>query len=302
MEKIIVIGGSGFIGQAIQQCVLGQKKKNSFVFSYYLHPEKINDNLEKIQINLLQPNTIKLVKDYPIALYVAGSGDHRLASISPSLDLELNVKTFLNFLEQFKGNLVLLSSQAVYYGLKGEISEDVKHLPTVPYGLSKKAIEAYAEYFFMKRKLSKLWILRLMYAFGEGEKEQRLIPRCARAALTGEKVIIFGKGNSLLNPLPSSFVAEILIKAIEHIKNEEDGFFEVTNLNYPRKVRVIDVVRFLQSIKNFNYTISKKREEMPIEFYGSIKKICTYMKKWNVQFPDLGINLKRYFTKLTKGT
>jgi nucleoside-diphosphate-sugar epimerase len=265
-----------------------------------VHSEKIDNNLEKIQINLLQQNTIKAVKDYPIALYVAGSANHKLASSSPSLDLDLNVKTFLNFLEQFKGTLILLSSQAVYYGLKGEISENVENLPTVPYGISKRAIEAYAKYFFVKRRLLKLWIFRLMYAFGEGEKEQRLIPRCARAALTGERIIIFGGGKSFLNPLPSSFVAEILIKAVEHLKNEANEFFEITNLNYPKKVRVIDVVRFLQSVKYFDYTISKREEEMLVEFYGNIQKICAYMKKWNVQFPDLSISLKRYFAKLVE--
>jgi len=301
MEKVIVVGGSGFIGSALQKCVLDQRIENGFTFSYNKHPDKINNNLEKVRIDLFDKDSIKLVESYPIAIYVSGSTDHGLARSSPLLDLDLNAKAFLSFMEKFRGSLILLSSQAVYYGLEGEILENVDHVSTIPYGLSKLMMEAYAKYFLTKGTLSKLWIFRLMYAFGKGEKERRLIPRCAKATYSNERITVFGEGKSLLNPLPSWFVAKILIQAAENLKEIDENFLETTNINYPEKVTVSDVVRFLAKVEHFDYVISEFGEEWPVRFWGNTKNLSTHMKEWKVEFPNLWGNLKEYFIELIRG-
>ena len=298
MEKIIVIGGSGFIGRAVQKHVLDQRIENAFVFSYNTHPEKIYNNLEKVQIDLLKKDNIKVIESYPTAIYLAGNADHGLARRFPSLDLDLNVKAFLNFMKEFRGSLVLLSSQAVYYGLEGEIPENVDHVSTIPYGISKQMTEAYAKYFLTKGTLSKLSIFRLMYAFGEGEKEKRLIPRCAKATYSNETVTVFGRGKSFLNLLPSWFVAKILIVAAEDLKKRDANFLEITNINYPERVTVSDLVRFLDRVEHFDYVISEFGEEWPVRFWGNTKKLSTHMKEWKIDFPNLWDNSKRYFTEL----
>jgi len=301
MEKVVVIGGSGFIGRAIQKHVLDQGKENAFIFSYNTHPERVDSGLEKVRIDLLKNDNIRVIERYPTAIYLAGNADHGLARRFPSLDLDLNVKGFLSFMEEFRGSLVLLSSQAVYYGLEGEISENEDHVSTVPYGLSKQMIEAYAKYFLRTDTLSRLWIFRLPYAFGEGEKERRLIPRCARATFNDEKVTVFGEGKSFLNPLPSWFVAKILIKAVESLKERNKSFLEITNINYPEKVTVRDVVRFLESVKHFDYVISEGGEEWPVRFWGNTKNLSAHLKAWKIDFPNLWDGLKKYFTELVSG-
>lgn len=301
MKKVIVIGGSGFIGRAVQRHVLDQRMENAFIFSYNKHPEKISNNLEKVRMDLLNKDNIKAIESYPIAIYLAGNADHGLARRFPSLDLNLNVKAFLDFMEGFRGSLVLLSSQAVYYGLEGEIHESEDRVSTIPYGLSKQMIEAYAKYFLRTDALSKLWIFRLTYAFGECEKERRLIPRCARATYSNERVIVFGGGKSFLNPLPSWFVAKLLIKAVESLEERSKGFLEITNMNYPEKITVRDVVRFLESIKHFDYIFSEGGEEWPVRFWGNTKNLSAYLKVWKIDFPNLWDGLKKYFTELVSG-
>lgn len=227
--------------------------------------------------------------------------DHGLAKRSPLLDLDLNVRAFLNFMEEFTGSLVLLSSQATYYGLEGEIPETVNHIATTPYGLSKQMAEAYASYFLRNTGLSKLWIFRLMYAFGKGEKERRLIPRCANAVRNNQGITIFGGGKSFLNPLPSWFIAQVLLKAAESLKESESKFMEVTNINYPEKVSVKDVVTFLNSVKRFDFVVNNSGEEWPVKFWGNTKNLVSHMREWKIDFPDLWDNLKEYFTELVEG-
>src|SRR5438093_5039847 len=153
----LVIGGSGFIGQSIQQLVVDKRMLDSFVFTYNDHPERICKDLRKIKLNLLRkfPNA---AGNFPIAIYIAGNADHKLAKLDPSEDLNLSARAFINFAQGFKGSLVLLSSQAVYYGLKGEISENIDTLCTMPYGISKQIAEAYAKYFWRAGQTKNLWI------------------------------------------------------------------------------------------------------------------------------------------------
>ena len=301
MDKVLVVGGSGFIGSAIQQLVLNERLEDFFAFSFNKNPEGIDAHLNKVHIDLLKAGANKDIKNYPVAVYVAGNTDHGLAKRSALLDLDLNVRAFLNFMEEFRGSLVLLSSQATYYGLEGEIPETVNHIATMPYGLSKQMAEAYAKYFLKNDVLSKLWIFRLMYTFGKGEKERRLIPRCANAVRNSQRITIFGGGKSFLNPLPSWFVAQVLLKATESLKGRKSKFMEVTNINYPEKVSVKDVVIFLNRAKHFDYVINDSGEEWPVKFWGNTKNLLSHMREWNIAFPDLWDNLKEYFMELIEG-
>ena len=95
----------------------------------------------------MNPDCLDQLQNYSTVIYVAGNADHSLAHDYPLMDLNLNTVAFLNFIKNFNGSLVLLSTQAVYYGLKGEIFESITSLPTIPYGISKQAVEAYARYF-----------------------------------------------------------------------------------------------------------------------------------------------------------
>lgn len=298
MERVIVIGGSGFIGRALQQHVLDERMENAFVFTYNNHPERICDSLEKERVNLFEKDSIRVIRKYSRAIYVSGSSNHGFVKSYPSLDLDFNVKTFLNFMEGFRGSFITLSSQAVYYGLEGEIDEDVGHISIIPYGLSKQMTETYARYFLKKGILSKLWIFRLMYAFGKNEKERRLIPRCAKATCSNEKVVVYGGGRSFLNPLPSWFVAKVLIEASNNLEEKDESFLEMTNMNYPEKVTVSDIVAFLEDVKHFGYIINEFGEEWPIRFWGNTKNLVTHMKEWNIAFPNLWNNLRKYFMKL----
>jgi len=298
VDKTLVVGGSGFIGTAIQKLVLAKGLEENFAFSFNENPKKIDNNLNKVHLDLLRRGAAAKTQDYPVAVYVAGNTDHGLAKRSPLRDLELNVRALLNFVDEFNGSLVLLSSQATYYGLEGEIPEAVDHVATAPYGLSKQMAEAYANYFSEIGTISKLWIFRLMYAFGEGEKERRLIPRCADAVRNNQSVTIFGGGRSFLNPLPSWFIAQVLLKAAESLKKGGKGFMEVTNMNHPEKVSVKDVVTFLNSVKRFDYEIRDSGEEWPVKFWGNTKNLLNHMKEWNMNFPNLWDNLKQYFTEL----
>ncbi|WP_373839071.1 NAD-dependent epimerase/dehydratase family protein [Methanospirillum sp.] len=297
-KKIIVIGGSGFIGNALQQYVIEHDISEKFAFSYHNHEESIKNGLGKIYIDLLNPDCLDQLKNFSTVIYVAGNADHSIAHDYPLVDLNLNTVAFLNFINNFNGSLVLLSTQAIYYGLNGEIFESIKHLPTIPYGISKQAVESYASYFLNSHHLTKLWIFRLMNSYGPGEKSRRIIPRCAKACLLDDKVTINGGGKSYLNPLPSWFIAKILSTAAFNMFDLDDGFLEITNLNHKINLTVLELVQYLHMLKPFNYSVINDGEEWPVHFWGNTSNLSEHLKKWNFDFPGLHRSIQDYYLSL----
>jgi len=297
-EKVLVIGGSGFIGKAIQKYVIDIGAADSFIFTYNRHDEAIQSNLDSAKVNLLEIGDAGLLSKSKLAIYVAGNSYHSLAFQDPKRDLELNVFHLINFMEHFHGSLVMLSSQAIYYGLEGEIRETNDHIPTMPYGLSKRFAEGYANYYLDRKSLERLWIFRMMYAFGDGESERRLIPRCALACSSDKSVTVNGGGKSYLNPLPSNFVAEILVKAATSIQARKDGYFEITNINHREKATVVDIVTSLSKIRSFDYSLVESGEEWPVKFYGNVDRLENHLRDWGIGFPDLQKSMKDYFLRL----
>jgi hypothetical protein len=92
-----------------------------------------------------------------------------------------------------------------------------------------------------------------------------------------------------------------LLKAAESLKGREDKFMEVTNINYPEKVSVKDVVMFLSHVKRFDFVVNDSGEDWPVKFWGNTKNLLSHMREWNIDFPDLWDNLKEYYMELTEG-
>lgn len=293
-KPILVLGGSGFVGRAIQQQVIVEGRTHEFVFAYRDGAARIDSRVKSLRVDLLDPDTLPVISEYDEAIWVAGSSDHGRAVRDPLGDLECSVVTMLRFLGVFRGNLTMLSSQAVYFGLKGEIREDVDHATSMPYGFAKLAAERYAAWALQAGQLTRLWIHRLMYAYGSHENPRRLLSRCLAAAETGEDVLITGGGRSFLNPLPVGFVAEVLLRSSEHLPGMSPGSCLVTNLNHPECWTVLDVVEFIVRLRRFSYEVTGSGEEWPVEFFGCVDRLIDFLAQWGLAFPSVEASLESY--------
>ena|GEM_PF-1121347 len=296
--KVLVVGGSGFIGKALQAAALDRGTGDLFDFTYYSHPHEIKDCFTKVKLDLSHhAGAAHVATEYKTAIYVTGNSNAAISRSDPWTDLTMNVRHLLNFIRYFRGNLVMLSSQAVYYGLDGKQREDVNHVPVVPYGISKRMAEDYAEYMTEMGYLEKLWIFRLRYAFGQGEKPSRLMSMCNLAALKGGAVQIHGTGKSIMNPLPAEWVGEVLMRAAETLAFERERTINITNLNSPDKMTVLQMVEELADERPFNYTLSGK-EEWPVNFWGDTESLTGQLKIWRLSFPNVASELRKRFADM----
>ena len=134
------------------------------------------DGVEYRRLDVLTDELDALV-DYETAIWCIGRSDHRAAWTDPSGELTANSVLLARFLEQFRGKLVLVSSGAVYHGLRGPVTPTTPLTPLHPYAVSKLAAERLALAHAASGRLSDLVVLRLFHPFGPGERPTRLMPQ-----------------------------------------------------------------------------------------------------------------------------
>lgn len=302
MEKpTLVIGGSGFVGQTLQDLVADADRADEFMFSYCSNAGAMRQGVQTLRLDLDDAGSATTAGGFDRAIWVAGNSDHGLGWNDPRADWELSVGTLLNLLEHFQGDLTMLSSQATYFGLDGKIPESVDHAPAMPYGFAKLAAEKYADWAVQAERLRSLRVCRLMYAFGIHEKERRLLQRCIRASRDGGTVTIAGGGKSFLNPVPATFLADVLVRLNDEAPARTTGSVDRFNVNHPDEWTVRGVVEFLGTLGPFDYEVIEGGEPWPVTFRGDVTKLTSLLEGWGVRFPDVETSLASYRDQVLQG-
>ena len=189
-EKILITGGTGFIGRNVVDELL---KKGYEVHSLVFPPfSPKQENLYQYEINLLDMNAVnEFFKQHEfktlihLAWYV-GKGCH-----SSNLNLDWTLAT-LNLLKCFKengGKTFLGAGTVSEYEYKyGYLTEE--QTPTSPqtlYGETKNSIYKIAKVYCKQNGIIFKWP-RIFNLYGQNEKEQRLMPSVINSCLKGEDV------------------------------------------------------------------------------------------------------------------
>jgi len=205
--KLLVVGGSGFIGrQFLEHADLG-----GWDVCATHHSHELKCRYNTMRYDLLGADAD--LSDFDAAVYMAGNSNHTWALDHTADDMSLNAVAMARFLASFRGDLVLLSTGALYYGHAGLVGPFTPVDPLFPYAISKLASELLARWSAENGRLRSLKVLRLYYAFGPGEKERRLIRRAlVQFGVKGERAFkINGTGQSLMGPM---YVTDV-VRALE---------------------------------------------------------------------------------------
>lgn len=270
--RILVVGGSGFIGRNFVRWVAEQGY--SVVATYCPRVDGHNDfpawcqaypNVTPLECDLLQGRLD--LSGYDVCLYAAGNANHTYAMHDPVMDVQANIISLLNFLATFGGRLVFMSSGAVYYGLRGQVSPATPVFPTFPYAISKYASEMYIRSFHERGLIREYLIVRFYYAYGPGEPQRRLIPQLIQAfGCEGrEDFTINGNGKTFMAPMYISDVVEALGRIVlSSVSNQTFDLCCEAPLTLYEIVQRVG--RFFGKEVRIHCSDSKER---PIEFWSS---------------------------------
>jgi UDP-glucuronate 4-epimerase len=213
-RRLVVVGGSGFVGRHVSRAAV---EAGADVIATHRRPLRDDARVDGVRYERVDVLTDDLqgLGRHETAVWCVGRSDHREAWSDPSGDLTANTLALARFLEQFRGRLVLVSSGAVYHGLKGPVAPTSPLNPLHPYAVSKLAAERLALAHAAAGNLAGLVVLRLFHPFGPGERPTRLIPQLLTRFVTdGQRSFrLRGDGRTLMDVQPIDSVARAIAAA-----------------------------------------------------------------------------------------
>jgi UDP-glucose 4-epimerase len=247
--KVLVTGGSGFIGHHLTKELISEKYKIVIVDSLansnecFMNELKKNKNIHENMVLYKQDIRNKqalfdIFKDEKIdtCIHLAAQSSVQDSITKPLETIHVNVIGTLNLLEACcdnnVDNFVFASSAAVYGHPKTlPVSEDHRTQPISPYGASKVAGEALVSSF--RSSLKNCQILRFFNVYGKGQTSHYagVITKFMERLSNRLPPIIYGKGNQTRDFVHVSDIVQAIILVAEGMPNLSDSTDNVTTFN-----------------------------------------------------------------------
>jgi len=203
--RILVLGGSGFLGSHIVDKFLAEKHD---VCVYDLYPERFRRSPKGIKFYTGDFGNVGALDEliatgFDAVIHCVSTTTPKSSNESPEFDIQSNVIGTLYLLDicvkHKVGKLVFMSSGGTVYGDIGELDlVDESHAvkPMCSYGVSKLTIEHYLDVYKHLRGLDYV-ALRLSNPFGERQSPLRALGALTvflHRTLKGQNVEVWGDG------------------------------------------------------------------------------------------------------------
>lgn len=249
MAKVIVTGGSGFIGSHVVDA-LADAGHQVTVIDHRVRPHRADVGFEDVDLMDLS-SVLAATKGADHIFHLAAVANVNYAYKYPVYTAALNVMGTTNILEAARINSAqrvhLASTVWVYNGAPDGKPAD----ETVPFYLegaghiytsTKMAAEMLCHNYFQLYKVP-FTILRYGIPYGPRMREELLIPIFIKKALNGQPLTISGKGEQYRNFVFVRDMAEAHVDAMK-----EEAANQTYNLEGTRKVTVLEVAEGIKKI------------------------------------------------------
>ena len=250
VKKILVIGGSGFLGSRIVQ-KLGEKA----VIADFLPPSYDSKSLY-VNLNLLNKHDInKVISEFEVVINCVGQ------ITSPINDcFSINTEGIFNLVSAVNNsnNVKLFQVSTVsVYGTTTNANELTKLNPETPYASSK----AFAEFIISNICNKDYCIIRIPNIYGNGQ-QKGVFAYFKRSFISDKKLEFQNNGDLLRYYLHVEDVADAIICAI---RNNLSGIFNLTSDDRYTIRDLIDLIEKFHSIKfESSFGINQPQENIDL--------------------------------------
>ena len=292
MKKVIVTGGSGFIGSNLVKLLL---KKKYFVINidslkYSANPyntKNLNKNKNYVffKLDLNNKNQIiKILKKYkPYGIFNLAAETHVDRSIdNPFSFIHSNILGTYNLLESILAykkriKLVHVSTDEVYGDvIKGRSDEKSQYNPSSPYSSSKASADHLVKSYIRTYKISAV-ISNCCNNYGPNQFPEKLIPKLIYNIINNKPLPIYGKGKNSREWMHVQDHCEALL--LIYLKGKLGENYNVgsgmnlKNVDIANKLLKISRKNFLKKSKKVKIIFVKDRPGHDIRYALNNKKI-----------------------------
>ena len=270
-KKIIIFGGSGFIGRNLIKRLI---TKNYQITSVSRNKPKKKDLIKSIEYlvcDVAKKNNFKKIQfDYDYVINLSGNINHQ-NKVETFKTHYLGCKNLINFFSKKKIKLFIQSGSSLEYGrARVPHTENSKVRPNSDYGLAKlRATNLFKKAY--KQKKFPYIILRLYQVFGKHQKYDRLIPYIIKSALQDKK-FKSTEGNQVRDFIFIDDLINLFVKILNK-KNIKHGIYNVGS-EKPLKIKSIihNIVKIIKKGKPL-FGAVKMRKDESLKLYPSISKV-----------------------------
>ena len=332
MKKIIVTGGSGFIGSNLIQLLL-QKKYfviNIDKFSYSANPYNVKDfkknknyKFYKLDINKTN-NILKIFEKYrPVGIFNLAAETHVDRSIDKAHHfIRSNISGAYSILEairKFEKNtkkklkLLQVSTDEVYGDIKEGLrsGEKFPYSPSSPYSASKASADHLLRSFVRTYKIPAV-ISNCCNNYGPNQFPEKLIPKLIYNIINNKFLPIYGRGKNSREWIHVLDHCEALFKIFQKGKIGESynvgSNKNIKNIDIAKKLIKISRKKLIKVGKNVKIKFVKDRPGHDFRYALNSKKIYKELN-WKTKINlDRGLNdtfnwylnNKKFFLSISK--
>jgi dTDP-glucose 4,6-dehydratase len=300
MKKVIVTGGSGFIGTNLVNYLIKKRyfviniDKMTYSSNKFKHKDRNSKNYKFIKLDIInKKKLIKIIeKNKPIAVFNLAAETHVDRSIDgPKNFIHTNINGTFNLLESLRflqkkkicPRLIHISTDEVYGDIKNRYRSNESHRyePSSPYSASKASADHLVKSYIRTYNI-KAVISNCCNNYGPYQFPEKLIPKMISNIFNNKELPIYSKGNNSREWIHVNDHCEALLRL--YLKGKNGQSYNVgTGLN----LKNIDLVKkILKICKTMNIDIKKKtkikfvkdRPGHDFRYALDNKKILKYLK------------------------
>lgn len=252
MEKILITGGSGFIGQYVIRDLVN-RNIHCLALSCHKHFEN-SEKVEWLQYDFgknLTEHEMDKLKTCSKVIHLAWSGLPRYNEID---QITYNLMPQFYFLQQIL-NLgirdITITGTCLEYG-KAEGAIDVNRFanPVIPYAIAKDSLRRMICFMQGMFPFNFKWI-RLFYMFGNGQSPQSLYGQLSQAIDDGRKEFNMSVGDQIRDFMPVEDVAKYIVNVA--LYETKSGIYNCASNN---PISVLEFVQNILKTRNSNIKLN----------------------------------------------